>query len=86
MVLDWIGVILGIAVGALTLFGAWLMVVAALGLLIGERFERCPRCHHHALTVHGRVHPQGCPIGHLQRLEHLHLLHLRDGSRLHHHR
>lgn len=48
---------------------ALLLVATALGLFVGimgavfsEGFERCTRCGHWTLGVHGMAHPQGCPV------------------------
>lgn len=37
-------------------------VVGFLGVLTGERIERCPRCHHIGLTTDSKFHEHGCPI------------------------
>lgn len=37
-------------------------VVGFLGVLTGERIERCPHCHRDGLTTDGELHELGCPI------------------------
>ncbi|HVB04821.1 MAG TPA: hypothetical protein VNF07_01025 [Acidimicrobiales bacterium] len=45
-------------------------VAGLIAAVFGERFERCPRCEHYAMTVGGLAHPQGCPAERHGRLEH----------------
>lgn len=92
MLVDWAVAILAIGLGASVLLMSWAMVVGALGVLAGERFERCPHCHHYSLTLHGEVHPGGCPVGAsrhlihlLAPLSHLHIPRSKDGIGLGHH-
>lgn len=63
----------------------WAAVVGLFGALMGERIERCPRCHHVGLTVDERIHEHGCPMGVREHASHVwhrsvHLLHI--GHRL----
>ena len=69
-------VFLWVAVGLLGVllfsFSVYAFAEGGLGLLEGARFERCPRCSRHGLTVGGRLHPEGCPHPpYRQRFRHL---------------
>jgi hypothetical protein len=58
--------------GALMAFTAYAAIVGGIGALGGGRFERCPRCGRHGLSVRGPLHPDGCPPQrHADRLAHL---------------
>jgi hypothetical protein len=59
------------------------MTVGIIGMLTGERFERCPHCKHYGFTVCKRLHENGCPPtlrGHIAHLcdmssQHIHFRH-----------
>jgi len=38
-----------------------IMLLGLYGSALGERFERCPRCHRLGLSAGGHMHPDGCP-------------------------
>lgn len=44
------------------------MVLGLYGTALGERFERCPRCHRMGLSAGRRMHPDGCPRSLLRRV------------------
>lgn len=71
--------LLAVLICVLMGFAAYALGVGLLGVLPGERFEQCPRCHHHGLTAGGRLHRDGCPLSAEERLLHSwpHDLHLR---------
>lgn len=48
----------------------WLAVLGLAGMLMGERIERCQRCHGIGLTSGGRRHPEGCPAHSGSRVSH----------------
>lgn len=39
----------------------YIFTVGGLGVATDSRYERCPRCGHHALVHDGSVHDHGCP-------------------------
>jgi hypothetical protein len=47
--------------GVLMAFTTYAAVVGGIGALSGGRFERCPRCGRHGLSVRAPLHPDGCP-------------------------
>jgi hypothetical protein len=51
-------------------FTCYFTFVGLVGVLSGERFERCPYCHRHGLTVGGRLHDTECPPRFPARLPH----------------
>jgi hypothetical protein len=69
-VILWVVVVaVGLVLFAFTIYAS---AMGGLGILEGARFERCPRCGHHALVEDGRIHAQGCPHrSYRQGLRHL---------------
>lgn len=65
-----IEVIAGILVLSLVGATAAAAVIGLLTLLTGERFARCARCHHFAISVQDQMHPSGCPTTVGQQLTH----------------
>lgn len=51
-------------------FSAYALVMGLGGWFMGERFERCPRCHRHGLTTGGVRHGGGCPESFVDQLAH----------------
>lgn len=83
----WVVIVL---VFALVLWGVVEVAAVAgfLGVLSGEKLERCSHCHQYGLTSDGIMHPHGCPDGIAAHLAHLmrsfgHLLHF-DSLHLQH--
>lgn len=75
-------VIAAILIALLLAATAFAMVIGILGGVFGEGFERCTRCRHVTLGMHGQAHPYGCPETLRQHLTHvvevaLHDVHLR---------
>ena len=60
--MTWVYVLLGLLGATMVLFATWALLVGAVGVISGERFERCPRCGRLGFTEHGARHPRGCPL------------------------
>jgi len=83
-------VIAGILIAVLLAATALGLFVGVMGAVLSEGFERCGRCGHWTLDVHGKAHPHGCPTTRYEQGAHVvqaafHRAHVLHGRRLRHH-